>query len=102
MSENKEWASHIELVALADILGVPILVTTESNHEDQYQVWVYPNNVKTEEVILLGYSDVCCQYYSLYKACQHNTTEWLQPLLIRGHINNRHIVWIKSKENQGI
>ena len=49
MSKNKEWASHIEPVALADILGVPVLVTTNSNDEDQYQVWVYPKNVKTEE-----------------------------------------------------
>ena len=65
MSKNKEWASHIELVALADILGVPVLVTTNSNDEDQYQVWVYPKNVKTEEVMLLGYSDISCHYYSL-------------------------------------
>ena len=56
MSKNKEWVFHTELVALADVLGVPILVTTNSNDEDQYQVWVYPNNVKTKEVMLLGYS----------------------------------------------
>ena len=45
--------------------GVPILVTTNSNDEDQYQVWVYPNNVKTEEVMLLGYSFISSHYYSL-------------------------------------
>lgn len=65
MSKNKEWASHIELVALADVLGVPILVTTDSSDEDNYQVWVYPSNVKTEEVMLLGYSGYSSHYYSL-------------------------------------
>ena len=65
MSKNKEWASHIEVVALADVLGVPILVTTNSSDDDQYQVWVYPNSMKTNEVMLLGYSGISCHYYSL-------------------------------------
>ena len=49
-----EWGCHIELTALADALGTPILIT-DSVHEEQYQVWIYPNDVATE-VILLGYS----------------------------------------------
>ena len=65
MSKNKEWGSHIELTALADAIGVPILITTDSLDDDQYQVWIYPNEVQTEEVILLGYSYVSSHYYSL-------------------------------------
>ena len=41
MSKNKEWGSHIELTALADALGIPILITTDSVHKEQYQVWIY-------------------------------------------------------------
>ncbi|MCG8621270.1 MAG: hypothetical protein MJE68_04595 [Proteobacteria bacterium] len=74
MSKNKEWASHIELVALADVLGVPILVTTDSTDEDQYQVWVYPSDVKAEEVMLLGYSGISSHYFSL---------EGIVPIYIR-------------------
>ena len=74
MSKNKEWASHIELVALADVLGVPILVTTDFSDEDQYQVWVYPSDVKTEEVMLLGYSGISSHYFSL---------EGIVPIYIR-------------------
>ena len=65
MSKNKEWGSHIELTALADALGTPILITTDLVHEEQYQVWIYPNDVTTEEVILLGYSYISSHYYSL-------------------------------------
>ena len=67
MSVNKEWGSEIELVALADVLGVPILVTSDysSTEDDQYQVWVYPQSLQTEEVILLGYSYSSSHYYSL-------------------------------------
>ena len=89
MSKNKEWASHIELFALANVLGVPILVTTDSSDEDEYQVWVYPSNVNTEEVMLLGYSSISSHYYSLegtfynYKASLYTIViEYLQPLLI--------------------
>ena len=77
MSRDNEWGSHIELVALADIVGVPILVTTDSDddedfqvwiysseqHTDDFQVWIYPSEQHTDEVMLLGYS--CNHYYSL-------------------------------------
>ena len=29
MSKDKEWASHIELTAIADCLGVPVLITND-------------------------------------------------------------------------
>ena len=79
MSKNKEWGSHIELVALADVLGVPILVTTDSSNsdDDQNQVWIYPSDVQTVEVVLLGYSYSSSHYYSLEGICYiqatHNT-----------------------------
>ena len=65
MSKNKEWGSHIELTALTDAVGVPILVTTDSMDEEQYQVWIYPKDVHTDEVVLLGYSYASSHYYSL-------------------------------------
>ena len=62
MSEDWEWGSHIELVALADALGVPILVTTGSC-DDNFQVWLYPSVLHTDKVMLLGHS--INHYYSL-------------------------------------
>ena len=63
MSRDGEWGSHIELVALADVVGVPMLVTTDSDDDEDFQVWIYPSEQHTDEVILLGYS--CNHYYSL-------------------------------------
>ena len=63
MSRDGEWASHIELVALADALGVPILVTTDYEHDEYFQVWIYPKEQQTDQVLLLGYSSN--HYYSL-------------------------------------
>ena len=63
MSRDGEWASHIELVALADAVGVPILVTTDCEDEEFFQVWIYPKEQQTDQVLLLGYS--FNHYYSL-------------------------------------
>ena len=63
MSRDGEWGSHIELVALADVVGVPILVTTDCDDDEYFQVWIYPNEQQTDQVMLLGYS--CNHYYSL-------------------------------------
>ena len=43
MSRDDEWGSHIELVALADVVGVPKLVTTDSDDEEDFQVWIFPS-----------------------------------------------------------
>lgn len=64
MEKDKEWGSHIEVIAIADVLGVPILITADSNDED-FQVWVYPTteSLNTTQLILLGF---CYNhYYSL-------------------------------------
>ena len=60
----KEWGS-IEVIAIADVLGVPILITNDSCDDEEIQVWVYPTNgsLKTTHLILLGF---CYDhYYSL-------------------------------------
>ena len=44
MKEDKEWGSHIEVIAIADVLGVPILITNDTCDDEEIQVWVYPTN----------------------------------------------------------
>ena len=63
MYKDKEWGTHIELTAVADLLGIPILVTTDSDDEEEFQVWIYPTTCETTQLILLGFS--CNHYYSL-------------------------------------
>ena len=63
MSRDGEWGSHIELVALADAICVPILVTTDPDDDEDFQVWIYPSEQHTDQVMLLGYSSN--HYYSL-------------------------------------
>lgn len=65
MAKDKEWGSHIEVIAIADILGVPILITNDSSDDEAIQMWVYPTNsaTKAAHLILLGF---CYDhYYSL-------------------------------------
>ena len=63
MSKDKEWASHIELTAIADCLGVPVLITNDADDVENFQIWIYPSTAKTTSVILLGF---CINhYYSL-------------------------------------
>lgn len=63
MDNDKEWGCHIELTAIADCLGVPVLVTNDSDDTETFQVWIYPSTTKTTSVILLGF---CINhYYSL-------------------------------------
>ena len=55
--EDKEWGSHIEVIAIADVLGVPILITNDSSDIEEFQVWIYPtaDSVQTTQVIMLGF-----------------------------------------------
>ena len=65
MEQDKEWGSHIEVIAIADVLGVPILITNDSSDYEDFQVWIYPTteSPKTTHLILLGF---CYNhYYSL-------------------------------------
>jgi hypothetical protein len=63
MAKDKEWASHLELIAVGNSIGAPILVTTDCRNDEHFQVWVYPSTKQTDLVILLGYSQD--HYYSL-------------------------------------
>ena len=60
---DKQWATEIELVAIADLLGVPLLITNDSEDGNDIQNWIYPRTSKTTEVILLGFCHD--HYYSL-------------------------------------
>ena len=51
MGMDKEWGTEIELVAIADLLGTPILVTNDSADPEVIQNWIYPKSTKTTEVI---------------------------------------------------
>jgi hypothetical protein len=69
MEKDKEWATHIEVIAIADVLGVPILITNDSSDSEEFQVWIYPttDSVKTTQLILLGF---CYNhYFSLEGEC---------------------------------
>lgn len=63
MAMDKEWGTEIELVAIADLLGVPILITNDSEDVNDIQNWIYPRTSNTTEVILLGFCHD--HYYSL-------------------------------------
>ena len=74
MSKDGQWATEVELVALCNALGAAVLVTNDCDHDDQFQHWIYPSELKTQDVILLGYSRSTQHYYSLqskhiYTAC---------------------------------
>ena len=65
MAKNEEWGSHIEVIAIADIFGIPILITNDSSDDEEFQVWIYPtaDSVQTTQLMLLGF---CYNhYYSL-------------------------------------
>ena len=36
--KDKEWGTHIEVIAIADVLGVPVLISNYSSYDD-FQVW---------------------------------------------------------------
>ena len=40
MAKNGEWGTQIELIAMADTLGITILVSNDSPDEENFQVWV--------------------------------------------------------------
>ena len=64
MEKDKEWGSHIEVIAIA-VLGVPILITNDSCDDEDFQAWFYPTteSLNTTQLILLGF---CYNhYYSL-------------------------------------
>lgn len=63
MDTDKQWGSHIELTAIADLLGIPVLITNDSLDEEEFQVWIYPTTSKTTNLILLGFCSN--HYYSL-------------------------------------
>ena len=65
MAKNEEWGSHIEVIAIADIFGIPILITNDSSDDEEFKVWIYPptDSVQTTQLMLLGF---CCNhFYSL-------------------------------------
>ena len=65
VEKDKQWGSHIEATAIADVLGIPILITNDSPDDEEFQVWIYPTSetVKTTQLLLLGF---CYNhYYSL-------------------------------------
>ena len=43
MSKEKEWGSHIELVAIGELFGAPILIIND-NLDSDYQTWIYPKH----------------------------------------------------------
>ena len=60
MSRDGEWGTEIELPAIADVLGLTVLITNDSIDEEEFQVWIYPKEAKTSHVILLGF---CVDHY---------------------------------------
>ena len=59
MEKNGEWGTQIELIAMAEVLGITISVTNDSPDEENFQVWVYPTATDTEmaqHLILIGES----------------------------------------------
>ena len=63
MSKEKEWGSHIELVAIGELFGAPILIINDSLDSD-CQTWIYPKHLKHTSVLLLGFSIANHHYYS--------------------------------------
>ena len=68
MDKDKEWGSHIEVIAIADFLGVPIVITNDSSDDEDIQLWVYPTNstTKAAHLILLGFSLLQPGRYLIY------------------------------------
>lgn len=71
MSEDGQWATEVELVALSNALGAAVLVTNDCDHDEQFQHWIYPPELMTHDVILLGYSHSTQHYYSLQSKHPH-------------------------------
>ena len=65
MSEDGQWGTEVELVALSNALGAAVLITNDCDHDEQFQHWIYPPELRTQDVILLGYSHNTKHYYSL-------------------------------------
>ena len=63
MEKDKEWGSHIKVIAIADVLSVPILITNDSSDDEDFQVWIYPTteSLNTTQLILLGF---CYDHYN--------------------------------------
>ena len=64
MRRGGQWGSHVELHAAANLLGTPILVTTDSGGVDNFQIWIYPKETRSTDVLLLGFHSEL-HYYSL-------------------------------------
>ena len=54
MDTNKEWGSHTELTAIADLPRTPVLITNDSEDVEEFQVWIYLSTTKTTKVIFIG------------------------------------------------
>ena len=65
MSTDGQWGTEVELVALANALGVAILVTNDVDHAEQFQNRICPPKLQTDKVILLGLS-YDTRHYSNY------------------------------------
>lgn len=68
MEKSGQWGSHIELNAAANLLATPILVVTDSEGVDKCQIWIYPSDPTTSNVLLLGFHTEL-HYYSLEGTC---------------------------------
>ena len=64
MQKSRQWGSHLELHAAAQMLGVAIMVTTDSEDQEDFQIWIQPAESTTNEVVLLGLRGES-HYYSL-------------------------------------
>ena len=42
MAKDKEWASHLELIAVANAIGAPILVTTDCRDDEPFKCGFTP------------------------------------------------------------
>ena len=60
-----QWGTNIELTAQPNLLQVPILVTTDSNDDEYFQIWIHPKEMTTTDTVLLGFARAELHYYSL-------------------------------------
>ena len=82
MVKNKQWGTNIELTAAAELLQVPVLVTTDLNEDENFQIWIHPKQLSTTDVLLLGFAHTELHYYSLEG-----------KTLFIFHCNNNYIVY---------
>ena len=80
MEKDKSWGSHIEVIAIADVLGVPILITNDSSDIEEFQVWIYPtaDSVQTTQLILLGFC------YNHYYSLEGNRLLYYAYIVVQG------------------